>query len=71
MKGLPVSMKALIEEFNKMPGIGPKSARRLAFSILSRSEEEAKKLSDAITKLKNSVSLVCKWLYEERFLTEK
>ena len=55
MKGLPDSMKALISEFNKMPGIGPKSAQRLAFFILTRPQEEAKKLSDAIMKLKNTV----------------
>ena len=55
MKGLPDSMKALMAEFSKMPGIGPKSAQRLAFSILARPLEDAKKLSEAIIKLKNSV----------------
>lgn len=59
MKGLPDSMRALIAEFSKMPGIGPKSAQRLAFFILRRPAEEAKKLSDAIVKLKNSVKF-CK-----------
>jgi recombination protein RecR len=59
MKGLPDSMRALISEFSKMPGIGPKSAQRLAFFILARPVEEAKKLSDAIVKLKNSVKF-CK-----------
>ncbi len=48
-------MKSLITEFSKMPGIGPKSAQRLAFSILTRPAEDAKKLSEAIIKLKNSV----------------
>ena len=48
-------MKALMAEFSKMPGIGPKSAQRLAFSILARPLEDAKKLSEAIIKLKNSV----------------
>lgn len=55
MKGLPDSMKALIAEFSKMPGVGPKSAQRLAFFILTRPAEEAKKLSDAILKLKETV----------------
>lgn len=59
MKGLPDSMKELISEFGKMPGIGPKSAQRLAFSILTRPAEDAKKLSDAVTKLKNTVKF-CK-----------
>ena len=59
MKGLPDSMRSLIAEFSKMPGIGPKSAQRLAFFILTKPPEEAKKLSDAITKLKNTVKF-CK-----------
>lgn len=59
MKGLPGSMRALIAEFGKMPGIGPKSAQRLAFSILTRPIEDAKKLSEAIVKLKNTVTF-CK-----------
>jgi len=48
-------MRALITEFGKMPGIGPKSAQRLAFFILTKPREEAKKLSEAIIKLKESV----------------
>lgn len=59
MKGLPNSMRALIAEFSKMPGIGPKSAQRFAFFILKRPVAEAKKLSDAIIKLKNTVQF-CK-----------
>lgn len=59
MKGLPESMRVLITELSKMPGIGPKSAQRLAFFILKRPKEDAKKLSDAITRLKESVKF-CK-----------
>ncbi len=55
MKGLPDSMKSLITEFSKMPGIGPKSAQRFAFFILTKPADEAKKLSEAIMKLKDSV----------------
>ncbi len=55
MKGLPDSMRSLIVEFSKMPGIGPRSAQRLAFFILTKPAEEAKKLSEAIIKLKASV----------------
>lgn len=55
MKGLPDSMRRLIAEFSKMPGIGPKSAQRMAFSVLTRPAEEAKKLSEAIIKLKDTV----------------
>ncbi|MGB2706200.1 MAG: recombination protein RecR, partial [Candidatus Omnitrophota bacterium] len=59
MRGLPDSMRSLIAEFGKMPGIGPKSAQRLAFFILTKPREEAKKLSEAIIKLKESVKF-CK-----------
>jgi len=61
MRGLPDSMKSLITEFSKMPGIGPKSAQRFAFFILTKPADEAKKLSEAIMKLKDSVKfcMVC------------
>jgi recombination protein RecR len=55
MKGLPDSMKSLIVEFSKFPGIGPKSAQRLAFHILKKPKEDALKLSEALLKLKETV----------------
>jgi len=48
-------MKSLIEELSKMPGIGPKSAQRIAFYILRSSGNDAEALSKAILKVKNSV----------------
>jgi len=53
--GFPASMKALVEEFSKMPGIGSKTAQRLAFYILRAPKGEAEALSKAITKVKDSV----------------
>lgn len=55
MSGFPVSMKALIGEFSKMPGIGPKTAQRLAFHILRSSKADAEALSKAVLKVKESV----------------
>ncbi len=55
MSGFPVSMKMLVEEFSKMPGIGPKTAQRLAFYILKSSKNDAEALSNAIRKVKESV----------------
>lgn len=55
MSGFPVSMRSLIEELSRMPGIGPKSAQRLAFYILKSSKEDAAALSGAILKVKDSV----------------
>lgn len=53
----PPSLTVLIEEFEKMPGIGHKSAVRLAFYVMGISDERARKLADAITNAKNTVKL--------------
>lgn len=45
----------LIDEFAKLPGIGPKSAQRLAFYLLKVNKEEAQRLADAINRLKEEV----------------
>ena len=67
MTGFPVSMKELIMEFAKMPGIGPKTAQRLAFYILRASKADAEALSRAILKVKASVRFcrVCNNLSDE------
>jgi recombination protein RecR len=52
---LPIAR--LIEELNKLPGIGPKSAKRLAYHILRSSDEEAKALAEAILTLKAKIKL--------------
>ena len=45
----------LIEQFERLPGIGKKTAGRLAYHILSRSDDEAKAFSDAITEAKQKI----------------
>ena len=45
----------LIEEFSRLPGIGSKSAQRLAFYIISRPREEAEALADAIVEARENV----------------
>lgn len=45
----------LIEEFSKMPGIGPKTAQRLAFYILKNSPENVTSLTKAIMEAKEKV----------------
>ena len=47
----------LIQEFNKLPGIGPKSAQRLAYYLLRASEEQAKLLTEAILLIKQKTKL--------------
>lgn len=45
----------LVGELEKLPGIGPKSAQRLAFYVLRLPAEEAKKLADAIIEVKEKI----------------
>jgi len=47
----------LIQEFNKLPGIGPKSAQRLTYYLLRAPEEQAKLLADAILSVKQKTRL--------------
>ncbi len=49
------TLNKLIEEFGKLPGIGPKTAERLAFHILKADKSEAMKLSDAIREVKTKI----------------
>jgi recombination protein RecR len=46
----------LIDELGRMPGIGPKSAQRVAFHLLKLSREDALRLAHAITEVKDRVS---------------
>ena len=51
------AINKLIEEFHKLPGIGPKSAQRIAFYLLRASEEQGRLLAEAIQSLKQKVTL--------------
>ncbi|MFQ5996739.1 MAG: recombination mediator RecR, partial [Dehalococcoidales bacterium] len=51
------AINKLIQELNKLPGIGPKSAQRLAFYLLRAPEEQNKFLAEAILSLKRKISL--------------
>jgi recombination protein RecR len=50
-------MTRLIDELRKLPGIGTKSAQRLAFHVLRSSSEDAESLADAIRELKARLRL--------------
>lgn len=52
-------LDALIREFSKLPGIGPKSAARLAFYILKLPLSEVERLSKAVLELKQNITF-CK-----------
>ncbi|UCC90816.1 MAG: recombination protein RecR, partial [Dehalococcoidia bacterium] len=51
------SVYKLIQELNKLPGIGPKSAQRLAYYLLRAPEEQTKLLADAIVSIKQKTRL--------------
>jgi recombination protein RecR len=56
-KAITDSVSHLITELGKLPGIGPKSAQRLAYYLLRASKEEAEALADAITRIKTNTRL--------------
>ena len=55
MNGLPKSVETLISEFAKFPGIGKKTAQRLAFHILSSKKEETSRFTSSVVDVKTLV----------------
>ncbi len=55
-------IQQLIEALEKLPGIGPKSAQRLAFFLLRSSDEDMRVLGEAILSLKDEIQL-CQQCY--------
>lgn len=55
MSDLAPPVAALIEEFSKLPGIGVKTAQRLAFFVLRSPSDQARRLSEAIIRVKESI----------------
>jgi len=51
------AINKLIQELNKLPGIGPKSAQRLTYYLLRAPEEQARLLAEAILSVKQKVTL--------------
>jgi recombination protein RecR len=49
-------VEVLIDELGRLPGIGPKSAQRIAFHLLKVDRADAQRLSDAITSMKDLIS---------------
>ncbi len=60
MPELTQSVTRLINEFAKLPGIGKKSAERLAYHVLRVHRDEAIELADAIRTVKDNVRYCCK-----------
>ena len=53
---LPVEVQKLIIAFSSLPGIGPKTAQRLTFYVLSQNIDETMKLSEALRDVKKALS---------------
>lgn len=49
------SVSSLIEEFSRLPGIGKKTAQRLAFHVINMNERDAMNLANAITNVKKNI----------------
>ena len=56
MEYFPPPLEKLVEQFARLPGIGGKSAQRLAFFVLGLSETEAQSFADAILDAKRSIT---------------
>ncbi len=66
MQYLPPALEALVEHFNRLPGIGSKSAQRLAFHVLDLPPEEADAFAQAILTARRAITScpVCQNLTE-------
>lgn len=58
MAGIPKPMQSLIEAFERLPGIGPKTAQRLTYYLLHAPKEEAQSLAKAALEMKEK-TVVC------------
>ena len=56
MEYFPAPLEKLVEQFARLPGIGGKSAQRLAFHVLSLTDQEAQEFADAILEAKRTVT---------------
>ncbi|MBR5344123.1 MAG: recombination protein RecR [Oscillospiraceae bacterium] len=67
MSFFPASLETLIDRFASLPGIGRKSAQRLAFYVLSQPLEEARAFADAIMEARTGVHCckICQNLTED------
>jgi recombination protein RecR len=55
MTKLPTSLQKLINELSKLPGVGPKTAQRLAFYLLKKDNIDITNLSQSIANIKNGI----------------
>lgn len=67
MSGYPKPIADLMEQFGRLPGIGPKTAQRLAFHVLSMQEDGLRELLQALRGVKDKLTecpVCCAWTDE-------
>ena len=52
---IPIALERLVSEFSRFPGVGRKTAQRLAFSVLRYSKQETINLTDALINVKEQI----------------
>ena len=57
MEYFPPALEALVEQFARLPGIGRKTAQRLAFFVLSLPEEEVEAFAQSVRNAKHTIAL--------------
>ncbi len=55
MQTIAAPVQAMIDEFAKLPGIGPKTAQRLTFFLLRSPKDQTHKLAEALVRLKDQI----------------
>ena len=70
MQFFPAALQELADQFARLPGVGGKTAQRLAFHVLELPEEEAKAFADAILAAKQTIHTcpVCQNLTDHSYL---
>ena len=56
LRVLPEPVERLIDEFSRLPGIGPKTASRLAFFLLRAPKEQSQQLAEALSQLRERIT---------------
>jgi recombination protein RecR len=55
MNGSPNAIQRLLDEFARLPGIGPKSAQRIVYWLLNNDSEDARRLAETIIEVKQNI----------------
>lgn len=62
---LPTPLRHLLEDFSRLPGIGPKSAQRIVFALLNRRKEDLEKFAEHLCAIREAMSCeICGMLSE-------